>query len=79
MCCTTNYTTYLRSPHRNLNQNGIVDVEGGAFSQYGSLEILRLVGNSITEVVPTMFDGLTSLGELWLNNNPITILKVSAC
>jgi hypothetical protein len=56
-----------------------VDVEGGAFSQYGSLEVLRLVGNSITEVVPTMFDGLTSLGELWLNNNPITILKVSAC
>ena len=64
---------------RQLNGNGVYDIDTNTFDGFGTLLVLKLAGNKLTEVQPGMFSGLSGLGELWLNNmNELTKLNAGA-
>merc|ERR1719272_1239048 len=62
-----------------LNTNGIYEIDTNTFDGFGTLLVLKLAGNKLTEAKPGMFSGLSGLGELWLNNmNELTKLNAGA-
>lgn len=60
-----------------LSENQLVSVEG-AFEGLGSLEILSLNDNQISEITINTFKDLTSLHHLELNNNKIMKIQPNA-
>lgn len=60
-----------------LSENQLVSIEG-AFKGLGSLEILSLNDNQISEITINTFKDLTSLHHLELNNNKITKIQPNA-
>lgn len=58
--------------------NGIIDIAQDTFAGFGNLKVLRMVANGLTAVRAGQLTGLSGLGELWLNNNPIERLEKNA-
>ena len=58
----------------NLASNGISDIPSEGFARFPNLFTLSLSDNSIEEIEPDDFDGLTNLQLLWLDGNRLTRL-----
>lgn len=61
-----------------LQGNGILGIETGAWTGFGSLTVVRVFGNSITFLQSGAFTGLTSLETLYINNNGMQRIESGA-